>query len=186
MPHSSSVGKRGKGKGNLAADLVFCDFRKASSNVTSVEGPGGETAAPVNYETTSSLTGYMVSLTGNYSLGRWPDADLDLLGGLRFTHIGTTLEWNFAAGAGTSKFTWQALLGVSYSFEWGDLLLVYRYLSFEQAMSARCSTFTFQAPHSAQPFVSEPDPSARSSARARLIWPGTCSSLALKRPAHRL
>ena len=116
------------------------------------------------------------SLTGNHSLLRSADAKLDLLAGLRYTHIGTTLDWSFAAsvdnlpartgsvgqgvdlwdgivgvrgrgefggrkwffpyyldaGAGTSKFTWQGMLGVGYAFGWGDLLLVYRYLSFEQ------------------------------------------------------
>jgi hypothetical protein len=36
------------------------------------------------------------------------------------------------AGAGTSRFTWQGVIGFGYSFGWGDLRLVYRYLSFEQ------------------------------------------------------
>ncbi|MBS0580316.1 MAG: hypothetical protein JSR36_13765 [Proteobacteria bacterium] len=36
------------------------------------------------------------------------------------------------AGAGSSRFTWQALAGAGYPFSWGDVLLVYRYLSFEQ------------------------------------------------------
>jgi hypothetical protein len=36
------------------------------------------------------------------------------------------------AGAGSSRFTWQALAGAGYRFSWGDMLLVYRYLSFDQ------------------------------------------------------
>jgi len=168
-------GEARKGRWGLAADLVFCDFQKEGSNVLNVGGPGGENEVPVNTATTTSLTGYMVSVTGNYSLLRSADAKLDLLAGLRYTHIGTTLDWSFAtsvdslpartgsvgqgvdlwdgivgvrgrgefggkwfvpyyldAGAGTSKFTWQGMLGVGYAFGWGDLLLVYRYLSFEQ------------------------------------------------------
>ena len=169
-------GEARKGRWGLAADLVFCDFQKEGSNVTNVGRPGGENEVPVNTATTTSLTGYMVSVTGNYSLRRSADGNLDLLAGLRYTHIGTTLDWSFAAsvdglpartgsagqgvdlwdgvvgvrghakfgdgkwfvpyyldaGAGTSKFTWQGMLGVGYSFGWGDLLLVYRYLSFEQ------------------------------------------------------
>jgi len=165
-----------KGRWGLAADLVYCDFQKAGSNVTTVVGPGGETEVPINTATTTSLTGYMVSVTGNYSLVRQAGLEFDLLAGARYTHIGTTLDWNFAAavgslparsgsveqgsdlwdgiagvrgsigfgggkwfvpyyldaGAGTSKFTWQGMLGVGYAFGWGDLLLVYRYLSFEQ------------------------------------------------------
>jgi hypothetical protein len=37
------------------------------------------------------------------------------------------------AGAGSSKFTWQGLVGIGYTFGWGDLRLVQRYLSIEQS-----------------------------------------------------
>lgn len=184
-------GEARKGKWGLATDLVFCDFEKTGSNVTSVGGSGGATEVPVNSGTTTSLTGYMVSLTGNYSLAQRPQAKLDLLGGVRYTHIGTTLDWSFTtsvddlpgrtgsvgkdvdlwdavvgvrgnarfggggkwfvpyyldAGTGTSKFTWQALTGVGYSFGWGDLLLVYRYLSFEQGAEHSLEHLSFSGP----------------------------------------
>jgi len=182
-------GEARKGKWGLAADLVYCAFRKEGSNVLSVQGPGGS-EVPVNTATTTSLTGYMVSLTGHYALVRSPDTQLDFLTGLRYTHIGTTLDWSFAvavdslpgrtgsveqgvdlwdgivglrgnagfgggkwfvpyyldAGAGTSKFTWQALLGAGYSFGWGDLLLVYRYLSFEQGDNHPVQHLYFSGP----------------------------------------
>jgi hypothetical protein len=169
-------GEARKGRWGLATDFVYCNFQKEGSNVTNISGTGGTSEVPINSGTTTTLTGYMVSLTGNYSLARWPDAKLDLLAGLRYTHIGSTLDWSFTtsvdslagrtgsvglgvdlwdgivgvrgtarigggkwfipyyldAGTGTSKFTWQGLVGVGYAFGWGDLLLVYRYLSFEQ------------------------------------------------------
>ena len=34
-------------------------------------------------------------------------------------------------GAGDSNFTWQLSAGMGYSFSWGDLLLVYRHLKYE-------------------------------------------------------
>jgi hypothetical protein len=183
-------GEARKGRWGVASDLVFVDFQRAGSNVSNVAGPGGENEVPVNSGTTTSLTGYMVSLTGNYSLRRSPDAKLDLLAGLRYTHIGTTLDWYFMtsvdslpgrsgsvgqgvdlwdgvvgfrgsarfgggkwfvpyyldAGAGTSKFTWQTMLGVGYSFGWGDLLLVYRYLSFEQGAEHPVEHVYFSGP----------------------------------------
>ena len=182
-------GEARKGKWGLAADLVYCAFRKEGSNVLSVQGPGGS-EVPVNTATTTSLTGYMISLTGHYALVRSPDTQLDFLTGLRYTHIGTTLDWSFAvavdslpgrtgsaeqgvdlydgvvglrgnarfgggkwfvpyyldAGAGTSKFTWQGMLGVGYSFGWGDLLLVYRYLSFEQGDEHPVQRFYLSGP----------------------------------------
>ena len=183
-------GEARKGSWGLAADLVYCDFRKEGSNVLSVQGPGGESEVPVNTATTTSLTGYMVSVTGNYSLARSAAAKVDLLAGVRYTHIGTTLDWSFAtsveslpgrtgsvgqgvdlwdgvvgvrghaqfgggkwfvpyyldAGTGTSKFTWQGMLGVGYAFGWGDLLLVYRYLSFEQGDEHPVQRFYLSGP----------------------------------------
>ena len=183
-------GEARKGKWGLAADLVYCDFRKEGSNVLSVQGPAGGSEVPVNTATTTSLTGYMVSVTGHYSLVRSPDIQLDFLTGLRYTHIGTTLDWSFAvavdslpgrtgsaeqgvdlydgvvglrgnarfgggkwfvpyyldAGAGTSKFTWQAMLGVGYAFGWGDLLLAYRNLSFEQGDNQPVEHFRLTGP----------------------------------------
>jgi len=179
-----------KGRWGIAADLVYVDFQKVDSEVTSVRGPGGEIEIPVNSGTTTSLGGYLVSTTANYSLWRWPHGKLDLLGGLQYTHIGTTLDWSFTtsvaglparagsvgrgvdlwdgivgirgttafgeskwfvpyyldAGAGTSTFTWQALLGVGYSFTWGDVLLVYRYLSFEQGDAGLVQHLYFSGP----------------------------------------
>jgi hypothetical protein len=184
-------GEARKGRWGLTTDLVYVDFGKTGSNVTTVGGGGGQTEVPINSGTTTTLTGYMVSLAGNYSLARWPDGRLDLLAGLRYTHIGTTLDWSFTttvddlpgrsgsteggvdlwdgvvgfrgnarfggggkwfvpyyldAGAGTSKFTWQALGGVGYSFGWGDLLVVYRYLSFEEGDEHFLQHLSFSGP----------------------------------------
>ena len=38
----------------------------------------------------------------------------------------------FDVGGGDSKLTWQAIAGVGYSYHWGDVVLAYRYLSYEQ------------------------------------------------------
>ena len=50
------------------------------------------------------------------------------------------------AGTGTSTFTWQGLLGVGYAFGWGDVLLVYRHLSFEQGSEGDVQHLTFSGP----------------------------------------
>ena len=34
-------------------------------------------------------------------------------------------------GTGQSDLTWQALVGVGYTFKWGDVLLAYRYLDYD-------------------------------------------------------
>jgi opacity protein-like surface antigen len=35
-------------------------------------------------------------------------------------------------GGGSSTFTWQGIAGVGYAFKWGDIVLDYRYLSYDQ------------------------------------------------------
>jgi hypothetical protein len=42
------------------------------------------------------------------------------------------VPYHLDVGGGDSKLTWQGVLGVGYSFKWGDLLFGYRYLSYEQ------------------------------------------------------
>ena len=179
-----------KGAWSLALDFVYCDFGNTTSKVSSVIAPGGVVDVPINSGTSSSLTGSMLSLVGGYSVLQRPDSTLDVLAGLRRTHIGATLNWNFElpvsslpqrtgsvsrdadlwdgvvgirgnlrlgggrwfvpayldAGAGTSKFTWQAAIGIGYSFRWGDLRLAYRYLSFEEASDKLIQNLYLQGP----------------------------------------
>jgi len=179
-----------KGRWGLSFDLVYCDFSKSGSRVTNILVPGLGPQVPVNAGTETGLTGYMFSLAGTYSLQRSSTAKIDLLAGMRYTHIGATLDWSFSAdvdglpartgsadtgvdlwdgvvgvrgslalgashwfapfyldaGAGTSKFTWQGMLGVGYAFGWGDLLLVYRYLSFEQGSDEDIKHLSFSGP----------------------------------------
>jgi hypothetical protein len=42
------------------------------------------------------------------------------------------VPYHLDLGGGDSKLTWQGVLGLGYSFKWGDLLFAYRYLSYEQ------------------------------------------------------
>lgn len=52
-------------------------------------------------------------------------------------HLGDSGKWSvpyyFDVGVGSSVFTLQALMGVAYSYHWGDLMLTYRYLSYGQS-----------------------------------------------------
>ena len=46
-------------------------------------------------------------------------------------------------GGGNSKFTWQAIVGVGYSFGWGDLIAAWRYLDYEFKSGEPPQTMTF-------------------------------------------
>jgi hypothetical protein len=179
-----------KGKWGASFDLVYCDFTKADSKVTNVVVPGRGNEVPINAGTTTGLTGYMFSLMGSYAVQRTARTRFDLLAGVRYTHIGATLDWSFTnpvdglpsragsaetgvdlwngvvgvrgnitlgssrwyvplyldGGTGTSRFTWQALGGMGYAFSWGDILLVYRHLSFEQGSNEDLQRLSFSGP----------------------------------------
>jgi hypothetical protein len=46
-------------------------------------------------------------------------------------------------GSGNSKFTWQAMAGLGYSFKWGDIIAVWRYLDYEFKSGDPVQSLTF-------------------------------------------
>jgi len=90
----------------------------AEWNLTgSVTGPGsGQTFARTgSVSTEADLWDGIVGLRGRVKLGeRW------------------NMPYYADAGVGSSELTWQAMLGVTYSYGWGDLGLVYRHLEWQQ------------------------------------------------------
>jgi len=49
-------------------------------------------------------------------------------------------------GAGPSQFTWQAMLGASYRFGWGDLIVAYRHLSMRNDENSSLTQFELSGP----------------------------------------
>jgi hypothetical protein len=49
-------------------------------------------------------------------------------------------------GAGSSKFTWQAMTGLGYAMKWGDVSLTYRYLAFYGSGDQLVQTLRFSGP----------------------------------------
>jgi hypothetical protein len=49
-------------------------------------------------------------------------------------------------GAGDSEYTYQALLGVGYSFRWGEVAAAWRYLGYSAQSGHRISDFYFSGP----------------------------------------
>jgi hypothetical protein len=56
------------------------------------------------------------------------------------------LPYYLDIGAGQSKFTWQALAGVGYSFDWGTATLAWRYLDYEFKSDAPIEDMNFSGP----------------------------------------
>jgi hypothetical protein len=49
-------------------------------------------------------------------------------------------------GTGSSALTWQGIGGVGYSFKWGDVLLAYRHLYYDQKDDKLIQSFRFSGP----------------------------------------
>jgi hypothetical protein len=57
-----------------------------------------------------------------------------------------SIPYYLDAGAGSSIVTWQGLLGVAYSFKWGDVSLAYRYLYYDQGSDKLLQNMSFRGP----------------------------------------
>lgn len=49
-------------------------------------------------------------------------------------------------GAGNSKLTWQGTAGIGYSFRWGDLTAMWRYLDYDFKSGGKFEGITFNGP----------------------------------------
>jgi hypothetical protein len=49
-------------------------------------------------------------------------------------------------GAGNSRFTWQAILGLGYSFGWGDVVAAWRYTDYDFKSGDAIQSLTLQGP----------------------------------------
>jgi len=79
-------------------------------------GPLGMFPQAGSFSQTAELWDAIVGVRGKAGLGdgRW------------------FVPWYLDAGGGDSKLTWQAMAGIGYSFKWGDALLTWRHLYYEQ------------------------------------------------------
>ncbi len=93
-------GEARKGSWAVFTDFIWLDFGNETAEVKSVSGPGGVVQVPVNANTTSSLEGVEWELAVSYALSRSPAATFEVLGGLRYLSLETTLDWQLAGPLG--------------------------------------------------------------------------------------
>ena len=59
-------------------------------------------------------------------------------------------RWNvpyyFDIGGGGSDLTWQAMAGLTYSYGWGDVGVVYRHIAYDQKSTALMQNMSFSGP----------------------------------------
>ena len=73
-----------------------------------------------------------------------------IVGGRGRLTLGANQKWSvpyyFDIGAGDSDLTWQTVLGLTYSFRWGDLGVVWRYLDYDLKSSGPIKDINFNGP----------------------------------------
>jgi hypothetical protein len=84
--------------------------------------------------------------TREESVNQW-DAIVGIKGrfGLGESH-NWVLPYYIDVGAGDSDFTWQAMLGLGYSFGWGDLTVAWRYLDYELKSDSAITDLALNGP----------------------------------------
>lgn len=84
--------------------------------------------------------------TSGQSPSYW-DGIIGVKGGYRF---GANQEWYiplyFDIGTGDSELTWQVAAGIGYSFPWGGLMAMWRYLDYEFDSNESISDLSFSGP----------------------------------------
>ena len=118
------------------ADLVFGARMLKLDQTLGWTFNGNLGAVPLQTRTGSSDAG----------LTNW-DAIVGVKGRVNF---GEGLKWFMPyyadIGAGQSQLTWQAMAGLGYSFGWGDIVAVWRYLDYDFKSDSTLQSLTMNGP----------------------------------------
>jgi opacity protein-like surface antigen len=162
-----------KGRCSLFVDTIYLNVGDLKTTITSISGPGGNIALPVNRNAGSNLKAFVGTVVAGYALDASRDTTMDAFVGTRYVRLDTRLDWEFTtpagnfplrgsaestkdiwdaivgirgrtalggkwfapywldAGAGDSRLTWQAMAGLGYALDWGDVVVAYRYAAYK-------------------------------------------------------
>jgi hypothetical protein len=161
------AGEARKGHWSFVADLVYLDFASerssANGNIdakSSLKGlqwtlAGGTTVIRtpsllldvlgglryLGIEATTDLTAGSVSERTEL----W-DAIVGVRGRVQLGESRWFMPYHLDIGGGSSRLTWQGMLGIAYAFKWGDAILAYRHLSYDQSGDGLYQDFRFSGP----------------------------------------
>jgi len=96
-----------------------------------------------------TLPGGGVTLPAQGSIGRDTDLWDGIIGIRGESAVGNgnwAIPFYFDIGTGSSDLTWNAMAGLSYAFEWGDLMLLYRHLEYDQGATSLLQDISFSGP----------------------------------------
>ena len=125
-----------KGRLGVVTDYIYLDFdaERSGSRDLTLSGPLGliQIPADVSADVNVRLRGWSWMLAGTYAIDADPQFDVQLLGGLRYLKVNTTVDWSFRgnvgtlppvarSGASTTKpDVWDAIAGAKGRYRFGN------------------------------------------------------------------
>jgi hypothetical protein len=160
-------GEARKGRWSVISDLIYLRFDSEKSNVSSIDFGGSRVDANADIGTKSSLKGLEWTIAASYAALQSPDWQLTgpigsfpasgsvsrstdlwdpivgVRGRVRWGEGAWFSPYYLDVGTGSSELTWQSLVGIGYGFKWGDLVLAYRTLFYDQSDDKLLQDFRF-------------------------------------------
>jgi hypothetical protein len=144
-----------KGDWTALADVIYLDFSKQGTALKgmmwqfaasralgpSLEVLGGVRHFGVEASVDRPLAGGSLSQKEELL-----DAIVGVRGRVRLGDRGWFLPYYLDAGAGSSSLTWQGAAGVGHAFKWGEALLTYRHLYYDQKSGKLLQGMEFSGP----------------------------------------
>lgn len=132
----------------LAWELA-ASYTVSRSNTATVEVLGGfrylGLEATVNWQLAGPLSLFPQSGSFSQKEDLW-DAIVGVRGKLQPGGGNWFVPYYLDAGTGSSQLTWQGMAGIGYAFKWGDVLLAYRHLHYEQEGGKLVQDLRFSGP----------------------------------------
>ena len=89
-------------------------------------------------------------LAAQGTIGRSTELTDGIVGVRGHFGVGDSKQWSVPyyldIGAGSSELTWNAMFGLSRTYGWGDLILSYRHLEYDEDDSGLLQSFSFSGP----------------------------------------
>jgi hypothetical protein len=119
---------------DLIGGFRYADLKVTTNwqHTATVTGPAGAAAFPATGSVTDSVNIWdaIIGIRGRFKLGdgNW------------------YVPYHLDVGGGDSKLTWQGVVGIGYSYKWGDIGLTYRYLSYDVGGNKLIEDLTLKGP----------------------------------------
>jgi hypothetical protein len=135
----------------IFGDFAYVNFGHINSNFRTLTGPGGIVQVPTDTGSQTTLKASVATLAASYTVMRSSSGTLDVLGGVRYTGVRGTLDWQVATdsnllpgrtGSATKDVDlWDGIIGVRGRGELGGNW----YLPYYVDIGTGDSQFTWQA-----------------------------------------